>query len=650
MQIATCQVRRKKAVTPVVGTIIVITIILSATAAVLLWGLPYIERTKAEAQKENISSQMRLVKGTLESLINQGPGATEENRITISNGFLQIANDSARIVVYYSFNNDYDFDLDGIDLDDQYKNYFYTYMNAGNVDMVKIYRLGTRTAYTRFNPQTFFENIESQNVEEYILKSSIHNFKDRVNNTAGYCKESASSPPPPSSSYTSYNQLQYDNISNVTTPRSAPRYNVWDTSPGKFVYLHYKFWIPESVSNIRYINMSWRGNILDNNINMPSSSLTFYVWNSSASSWKMIGTLQESPDLTWMNVSLEGEFTNLIYTVNSKNYLSLLVGGGHQLNYCHIYEDYVQIDVSYLVHDTLPPASFINESIKKIKVYYDPENITFDWTGTDLDNVTSPEDLRYMFRLDPSPYSTWQYIGKNTSVTVERRIFPENRFPRGNYTFRVRAIDLANRTEPYDTEFNTYRFEVAVEPQKVIPVNLGGGRYLVNLDGNDISRDFIKMEFFDGDYKFGEAWIFDMMDIVYEISTSSGTFGVVFENDAIIEIQPTGRYVKEPPSLVGGENYLTMDVLQLYCDQGISFGGENQIKLSSRVTDHDIRVTKSVCNLNIRVSGDNEKAWKDYLKAFYNFVEDPRGNMQYMPKSSTISFLLAHTIIEVRSR
>ena len=366
------QNRRKSAVTPVIGTIIIITIILSATATVLLWGLPYIERTRAEAQQQNLYAQMNIFEDTLNSLIHQGPGATEENIFQISMGTFGIKSEETRFVVFYSLDNNHDFILSG--LNQQQNNYFDIEMIKGTCDKIKIYRLGTRTAYSRFNPETYFEELPSQDIKEYVNLATIHNFTDTTNNSAFHSEGSTETDiPSPDETYNSYSPPQYDNISSVGSGE-----NEWLVSSGRWKYLHYKFLLNEPILNINYINVSWRGFISDDNTVTPSSHLSLFVWNdSSDGKWDLMGTMDESTAVNWLNVSISSDISNYIYLENDKHYISIAISGGNQNYGCRIIEDYIHINVSYTEHDTKPPASYIDESLKSVRTYFDPDSITF---------------------------------------------------------------------------------------------------------------------------------------------------------------------------------------------------------------------------------------------------------------------------------
>ena len=107
--------RRNKAVSPVIGTILVLAISLSTIASMLLWGIPYIESRKVNSMVTSVYNQFKTLDDALYLLVQQGLDASTVTSVAIEKGSININPIGERIIIFYSLNSDYNFSVSGLD-------------------------------------------------------------------------------------------------------------------------------------------------------------------------------------------------------------------------------------------------------------------------------------------------------------------------------------------------------------------------------------------------------------------------------------------------------------------------------------------------------------------------------------------------------
>jgi len=114
--------RRNKAVSPVIGTILVLAISLSTIASMLLWGIPYIESRKVNSMVTSVYNQFKTLDDALYLLVQQGLDASTVTSVAIEKGSININPIGERIIIFYSLDSDYNFNVSGLDDgDDSFK-------------------------------------------------------------------------------------------------------------------------------------------------------------------------------------------------------------------------------------------------------------------------------------------------------------------------------------------------------------------------------------------------------------------------------------------------------------------------------------------------------------------------------------------------
>lgn len=104
-----------KAVSELIGMLLVLTIITTTVTATLVWMVPYVNDSKAEAQSDNVYSQLYILNEVFNTLINQGRNSSSFSNIMIEQGDVVIDNVGDRVVIYYSLDSNYDFNVTGLE-------------------------------------------------------------------------------------------------------------------------------------------------------------------------------------------------------------------------------------------------------------------------------------------------------------------------------------------------------------------------------------------------------------------------------------------------------------------------------------------------------------------------------------------------------
>jgi hypothetical protein len=110
--------RRNDALTPVVSAILALLIVMSTMTSVLFWGIPYIEELDRKGREEKAERQFTSVGKAIEELVNSNPGNSKINTVGLEKATLSLdPNEKDRTIVMYSFSEDYNFTVSGLELE-----------------------------------------------------------------------------------------------------------------------------------------------------------------------------------------------------------------------------------------------------------------------------------------------------------------------------------------------------------------------------------------------------------------------------------------------------------------------------------------------------------------------------------------------------
>ena len=109
------------AVTPVIGTILVISIMIAAIGIILAWGIPYMERMREYSEVQNILTQFRNINDVVKEVCREGENTTTIVRVTMREGNIHLDPKGDRIVIFYSTgtSKDYNFSISDLDNDNE---------------------------------------------------------------------------------------------------------------------------------------------------------------------------------------------------------------------------------------------------------------------------------------------------------------------------------------------------------------------------------------------------------------------------------------------------------------------------------------------------------------------------------------------------
>ncbi|MDD5502540.1 MAG: hypothetical protein PHH26_03630, partial [Candidatus Thermoplasmatota archaeon] len=110
----------KNAVSPVIGTILVMAIAILGIMAILFWGIPSIEQMRAQSQFDSVLMQFNDMYDTIGELIHKTGGAQPVS-ISASSGSIEIGSKGERWIVSYCVQSGYDMLYTGLgDQDDSF--------------------------------------------------------------------------------------------------------------------------------------------------------------------------------------------------------------------------------------------------------------------------------------------------------------------------------------------------------------------------------------------------------------------------------------------------------------------------------------------------------------------------------------------------
>lgn len=116
-------ISNKNAVSQVVSTLLVLSIVMGSIGGIMYWGIPYIEERKMESQRESLFSNFELIDNKIGNLIISGPDSISSGVIVSTNkGSLIINSTTDKLIVMYAFDKGYNFTVEGFeDNDNKFK-------------------------------------------------------------------------------------------------------------------------------------------------------------------------------------------------------------------------------------------------------------------------------------------------------------------------------------------------------------------------------------------------------------------------------------------------------------------------------------------------------------------------------------------------
>jgi FlaG/FlaF family flagellin (archaellin) len=117
MQVFRSSSRDKYGVSPVIGNVMIIMIVVISMGIILSWGVPYIESNKLDANKKTAFSQLNIMEEAVVNLVREGYYSSIVNRIQTQDSSIIVNYSMQRLVVVYSLNDSYSFSVKDIEND-----------------------------------------------------------------------------------------------------------------------------------------------------------------------------------------------------------------------------------------------------------------------------------------------------------------------------------------------------------------------------------------------------------------------------------------------------------------------------------------------------------------------------------------------------
>ena len=127
------------------------------------------------------------------------------------------------------------------------------------------------------------------------------------------------------------------------------------------------------------------------------------------------------------------------------------------------------------------------------------------------------------------------------------------------------------------------------------------------------------------DQLVGRIWLFDTGSISYDLSTSSGTYSVVAENEGVVRASSGSGYLYYTPKIYHKDNLFTLRITRLQPSGPTGGSGMNTYKFLIKSDNSSVQENKMYIPINagfkIEIYGDERitDAWADYFTSKHGF-------------------------------
>jgi len=324
-------------------------------------------------------------------------------------------------------------------------------------------------------------------------------------------------------------------------------------------------------------------------------------------------------------------------------YANDILAYGLELNSGHtIHEKYVELKVFHTAKDYKNPQTHIigtdqEHEIPPNSIEINTDDITIFWKG--YDDITDSSELRYQWKLDPN--GAWSEFTYDTSAKLHINA-------PGQYTFTVRAMDLADNLEAVSST-NTLAIE-KLAFNKILIISVNETESAIINATNDYNKrgieDFVRIDFLHENKTFGRAYVIDMDSLSHSLGTSSGSYKTILMNGAVICQKSGGYTFYKKPSFLDSSNVLTLRIMHTRSTNQFSLGNSGKFSILSKVTSNHFIESSNVYNLKIGFFGDTSPAWIKYMTENYNFNSTAYPNIVAYDKF--VRLILSHSIVELK--
>lgn len=208
-------------------------------------------------------------------------------------------------------------------------------------------------------------------------------------------------------------------------------------------------------------------------------------------------------------------------------------------------------------------------------------------------------------------------------------------------------------------DYNDRQFTLTITGGSISSVNIS---YLITDKSQDITpvpspidtefplSDAVQIDLKNaGKVVIGRIWIFDVGSVRYEVSSSSGSRGIVIENGAVISKQESGSsYMIVEPNVYSNDNTLMMRIIQYSSEADTTTSGGGTYKFVMQLDDSFIREKKAntAGRLYMQIYGEYKQTWIKYFTEQQAFEEDAF-NPDTLYLKGDKSFSLTHSICSI---
>ena len=578
------------AVSEVVSTILVISIVISAVSLILMWGVPYIQEKERESQIQKVYSNYDDIDDSIDDLILQGVGTKKSAIVSSFNDMssLQIKENSDRLIVYYAFNKSYDFNISG--LEDNSDNFTVDMINSIKADYANIFPLSMEEKSWFFNvPEYDFPRIYGDSI-------CAQKFK------------------PPDRDKEDWNLSKVDlRISKYGNPTGDIYFSICDNisnEPDINNPLIEESIPSDSISS----SMQLIEHTLSNKTKLDYRNEYFIVFN----------TTGGGKDSEYYKLSLEYKY----YSVNETAYNGTKSGDPGNFTTALDEISYQRFICHFIYNENAPPSKAETTG----GGFYSGVPCRLTLNSSDSDD----DPLKYIVVCDDgsATYDTTyngSYIAEN---------FYHIYLNSGTYTVKVITEDIYGNVAENISKVFIKLWNDAPDDMLL--------KDYANIDENNVvnySKPFkgnFRIDLFNstkmlfdglssatvGYTPFGRIWIFDLDCLSYSATYYSGNHKVMYENGAILIENPGQVSFKKHPSFFEEPYVVALRVINTEIsalgNQGgsgkgtyrLGFRNLGSISREPFLNPADIQ---KVYNFKMQIFGDNSEHWVDYYLDNYDF-------------------------------
>jgi len=602
------------AVGEVVSTLLTLTIVLGVVAAVLAWGIPYIEEKEIRGETQAVFAGFDVMYDTMSGLIVDGYGSKGFSNIVSSNdqASLNIDSKGKKLILIYAFDDGNSFDFNVSGLDDE--NETFTIEGDLTLNRVQIYWLdpGKTTQQYAFETspyrkiyqdswcaQSFTPPVDNWNLDKIKIYVAERGVVTSDLNVSIY-NSTGNNLPDVNDSYAS-SVISKDDIS------SSFEWIEWDIDPD----------IQLDGSKTYHIGINTSGG------SFGGGSYNYYKWCLS----------KDSP--------YNSSFYDANVTVNNGDKWTSI--SDYDFEYRLNFTDNVPPNAPLLNLPTPPIRSGVSENYNAL--------------ATDNDD----DKISYKIFWGDGEFKESSLVDNNTDYDVSHTYAKP-----GTYTITLQVKDINGTIYEGDniTEISVGTGDYLPEDRyySESPIK-NGANPIWTIEATKPLNGTLRIDLFGGgswtDIPFGRIWVFDLGSITYESRNDIGSQITIFQNGGILTFGPINNGIKSHPSFFEEDEAIGFRIIQIGESYVKGVGGsgvyeiglnmKNSYSREPRVTEEESQYSQ-IYNFKMQIYDPFEEAtelWINYFTTSYDFerIVDRPNTIYYTENGK--HFVLDSSFIEV---